>query len=71
MAGGGIKSGTTFGKTDDYVTILQKMESISMTYMPRFCTFGIDHERLTYKYRRHFRLTHVHGHVVSPICPDR
>ena len=30
--------------------------------------FGIDHERLTFKYQgRYFRLTDVHGHVVKPL----
>jgi hypothetical protein len=29
---------------------------------------GIDHEKLTYRYQgRNFRLTDVHGHIISPL----
>ena len=69
MAGGGIKSGTTFGKTDDYGYNIAEdgvhIHDLHATILHLLC---IDHERLTYKYQgRHFRLTDVHGHVVRPI----
>ena len=47
---------------------LQQMESTFMISMQRFYIYwGIDHERLTYKYQRRFRLTDVHGKVVNQI----
>ena len=69
MAGGGIKSGTTFGKTDDYgYNIAEDGVHIHDLHATVLHLLGIDHERLTYKYQgRHFRLTDVHGHVVRPI----
>ena len=69
MAGGGIKSGTTFGKTDDYgYNIAEDGVHIHDLHATILHILGIDHERLTYKYQgRHFRLTDVHGHVVRPI----
>ncbi|MEL0120656.1 MAG: DUF1501 domain-containing protein, partial [Opitutae bacterium] len=69
MAGGGIKSGTTFGKTDDYgYNIAEDGVHIHDLHATILHLLGIDHERLTYKYQgRHFRLTDVHGHVVRPI----
>ena len=69
MAGGGIKSGTTFGKTDDYgYNVAEDGVHIHDLHATILHLLGIDHERLTYKYQgRHFRLTDVHGHVVRPI----
>ena len=69
MAGGDIKSGTTFGKTDDYgYNIAEDGVHIHDLHATILHLLGIDHERLTYKYQgRHFRLTDVHGHVVRPI----
>ena len=69
MAGGGIRSGTTFGKTDDYgYNIAEDGVHIHDLHATILHLLGIDHERLTYKYQgRHFRLTDVHGHVVRPI----
>jgi len=69
MAGEGIRSGTTFGKTDDYgYNIAEDGVHIHDLHATILHLLGIDHERLTYKYQgRHFRLTDVHGHVVRPI----
>ena len=42
---------------------------MSTIYKRRFCIFlGLDHERLTYTYQgRQFRLTDVHGHLVTKL----
>jgi uncharacterized protein (DUF1501 family) len=69
IAGGGIRPGTSYGQTDDFsynlVDGAVHVHDLNATLMH---LFGIDHERLTFKYQgRRFRLTDVHGHVVRPI----
>ena len=69
LAGGGIRGGITYGKTDDYsVNVVENgMEShdLNATILHQM---GIDHERLVYPFQgRDFRLTDVHGHVVHDI----
>lgn len=69
MAGGGIKPGITYGETDDfsYNIIRQPVHVHDLNATILNC-LGIDHTRLTFKYLgRHFRLTDVHGEVVSGI----
>lgn len=65
MAGGGIKPGTTFGKTDEFGWNITKdpvhVHDMQATIL-HLC--GIDHTKLTYRYQgRRFRLSDVHGHV--------
>ena len=69
MAGGGIRSGTTYGQTDDFgYNIAENPVHIHDLQATILHLFGIDHERLTYKYQgRRFRLTDVHGTVVSDL----
>jgi hypothetical protein len=69
MAGGGIKPGVQFGRTDDYgYNIVQDGVHIHDFHATLLHLLGIDHERLTYKYQgRYFRLTDVHGEVVKGI----
>ena len=69
MAGGGIKRGTTFGKTDDYsVNVAENGVHVHDMQATILHLMGIDHERLTFKYQgRHFRLTDVHGRVVHDV----
>ena len=69
LAGGGIKPGITFGKTDDFCFNIDEnpvhVHDLQATILNRL---GIDHERLTYRFQgRHYRLTDVHGKVVQPI----
>lgn len=69
MAGGGIKPGMTYGRTDDYSYNIEEdpvhVHDLQATVL--HC-MGIDHKRLTFKYQgRHFRLTDVHGNVVEPL----
>ena len=69
MAGGGIKSGTTYGRTDDYsYNIVDEPVSVHDLHATILHLMGIQHERLTYRYQgRDYRLTDVHGEVVQPI----
>ncbi|TWU48418.1 DUF1501 domain-containing protein [Rubripirellula reticaptiva] len=69
MAGGGIKPGTVYGETDEYgYNIVDNPVHIHDLHATIMHQMGVDHERLTYKYQgRNFRLTDVHGHVVTDI----
>ena len=69
LAGAGIKSGLTFGSTDDYCYNITEnpvhVHDLNATIMH---LLGVNHERLTYKYQgRDFRLTDIHGRVVNEI----
>ncbi|MCO8123241.1 DUF1501 domain-containing protein [Stieleria sp. TO1_6] len=69
MAGGGIRSGQTIGKTDDLgfhpVEDAVHVHDIQATILHQL---GIDHERLTFTYAgRPFRLTDVHGQVIKKL----
>ena len=69
MAGGGIKPGISYGRTDDYCyNIEENPEHVHDFHATILHCLGIDHERLTYRFQgRDFRLTDVHGHVVDDI----
>ena len=69
LAGGGIKGGLTYGSTDDYsVNVAEDGVHVHDVHATILHLLGIDHKRLTYKYQgRDFRLTDVHGQVVTPI----
>jgi uncharacterized protein (DUF1501 family) len=69
MAGGGTKPGITYGETDDLaINVARDPVHIHDFQATLLHLFGIDHERLTYKFQgRHFRLTDVHGEVVKGI----
>jgi hypothetical protein len=69
MTGGGIKSGITYGETDDYsVNVVENPVHVHDLQATLLHLLGIDHERLTYKYQgRHFRLTDVFGKVVKDL----
>jgi len=69
MAGGGVKSGVTYGASDDLGINATKdrvhVHDFQATLMH---LLGIDHERFTYKFQgRRYRLTDVHGKVVKNI----
>jgi hypothetical protein len=65
MAGGGVKSGTTLGATDDYgYNIIDDPVHIHDLNATILRCLGIDHTRLTYKHQgRNFRLTDTAGRV--------
>jgi hypothetical protein len=69
MAGGGVKGGMNYGRTDDYsVNVAEDGVSIHDLHATVLHLLGIDHERLVFRYQgRDFRLTDVHGNVVKPL----
>ncbi|MEO2017711.1 MAG: DUF1501 domain-containing protein [Fuerstiella sp.] len=69
MAGGGVKVGTTYGQTDEWCyNIATDPVSIHDLHATLLHQLGIDHKQLTFRYQgRRFRLTDVHGEVISPI----
>jgi hypothetical protein len=69
MAGGGIKPGLTYGATDDFCyNITQDPVHVHDLHATILYTLGVDHTKLTYKFQgRHYRLTDVHGNVVTPL----
>ncbi len=69
LAGGGVRSGMTYGSTDEYgyyaVENRVHMHDLHATIL---YALGLDHERLTYRYAgRDFRLTDVYGNVVHEL----
>lgn len=69
MAGGGIKPGVSYGKTDDFCyNIDEGPVHVHDFHATILHCLGIDHERLTHRFQgRDYRLTDVHGNVVSGI----
>jgi len=69
LAGGGIRGGMSFGETDDYCyNIVENPVHIHDFNATVLRCLGIDHEQLTYPFQgRDFRLTDVHGKVVSEL----
>jgi hypothetical protein len=69
LAGGGVRSGVSFGKTDDFgFGVVDNPVHVHDLNATLLHLLGLDHERLTYKYQgREFRLTDVHGRVVKEI----
>jgi len=69
MAGGGIKSGSTYGASDEFgFNVARDPVHVHDLQATVLHLLGIDHEQLTFKYQgRRFRLTDVHGTVVEPI----
>lgn len=69
LAGGGIKSGLTWGKTDDYgYFAVEGKVHVHDLHATILHLLGLDHKRLTYRYAgRDFRLTDVHGELVDGI----
>ena len=69
MAGGGIKGGFRYGRTDElgYRAVENKVE-IHELHATMLHLLGIDHLRLTYRFSgRDMRLTDVDGHVLHDI----
>ncbi|HEU0010706.1 MAG TPA: DUF1501 domain-containing protein, partial [Verrucomicrobiae bacterium] len=69
LAGGGVKSGTTYGETDElgYHVAKDKVHVHDLQATILHC-FGLEHTKLTYRFQgRDYRLTDVHGEVVRGI----
>ncbi|WP_010582938.1 DUF1501 domain-containing protein [Schlesneria paludicola] len=69
MAGGGVKRGMIHGRTDDFgYGVVESPVHVHDLQATILHLLGIDHEKLTYRHSgRDFRLTDVHGKVVSEI----
>ena len=69
MAGGGVKPGLVYGATDDFsYNVVEHPVHVHDFHATLLHLLGIDHERLTYLYQgRRFRLTDVHGKVVTDL----
>ena len=69
MAGGGIRTGLTYGATDDFgFRIVEHPVHVHDLQATVLHCLGFDHERLTFRHAgRDFRLTDVHGRVVTEI----
>jgi hypothetical protein len=69
LAGGGVRGGIAYGKTDDYgAAIVENPVHVHDYHATILHLMGIDHTRLTYRYAgRDFRLTDVDGHVLDAI----
>jgi len=69
LAGGGIKGGVTHGATDELgYRAAQDIVSVHDLHATMLHLSGIDHERLTFRFQgRDFRLTDVHGKVITNI----
>ncbi|MEZ6031888.1 MAG: DUF1501 domain-containing protein [Planctomycetaceae bacterium] len=69
LAGGGIKPGIVYGQTDDFCyNIAQNPVHVHDLNATLLHQLGVDHTRLTYRFQgRDYRLTDVHGNVVTSI----
>jgi uncharacterized protein (DUF1501 family) len=69
MAGAGIKGGIVYGETDDFsYNVVENPVHIHDLNATILHTLGVDHERLTYRHQgRDFRLTDVHGNVLTDL----
>ena len=69
FAGGGVKPGTSYGRTDEWCyNIAEDGVSVHDLHATLLHLMGINHKTLTYRYQgRRFRLTDVHGEIVTPI----
>lgn len=69
LAGGGIKAGQVHGETDDFsYNVTEKPVHVHDLNATILHCLGINHEKLTYRFQgRDFRLTDVHGKVVTDL----
>ena len=69
MAGGGVKPGFTYGKTDEFgYNIVDNPVHVHDFQATILHLMGIDHEQLTFRHQgRRYRLTDVHGKLVKDI----
>jgi hypothetical protein len=69
LAGGGVKAGLTYGATDELgFHVVENPVHVHDVQATILHLLGFDHEKLTYRHAgRDFRLTDVHGHVVTDL----
>jgi hypothetical protein len=69
LAGGGVRGGLMYGATDEFgMHAVENRVHVHDLHATILHLMGLDHTRLTYRYSgRDFRLTDVHGRVVSDL----
>ena len=69
LAGGGVKPGMVYGKTDELGwSVAENPVHVHDLQATILHLLGLDHEKLTFRFQgRDFRLTDVHGNVVREI----
>jgi hypothetical protein len=69
LAGGGVKPGISWGKTDDFsYNIVENPVEVHDLHATMLHLLGFEHKRLTFRHEgRDYRLTDVHGKVVGGI----
>ncbi len=69
LAGGGVKGGLRYGATDEHgIHAVERNVQVHDLHATILHLMGLDHTRLTHRYGgRDFRLTDVHGNVVTDI----
>lgn len=69
LAGGGLKTGTIYGSTDEYgYKAIENRVEIHDLHATMLHLLGVDHEKLTFRFSgRDMRLTDVHGNVLHDI----
>lgn len=69
LAGGGVKKGYVHGETDDFgFNVVRDPVHVHDLNATLLHLLGLDHERLTFRFQgRDYRLTDVHGHVVTEV----
>jgi uncharacterized protein (DUF1501 family) len=69
LAGGGVRRGTLYGKSDDFgFNVDENPVHVHDLHATMLHLFGLDHLRLTYRHQgRDMRLTDVSGKVVNGI----
>lgn len=69
LAGGGIKPGISYGKTDDYsYNIAENPVAVHDLHATMLHLLGLNHTKLIYRQQgRDYRLTDVHGKILDPL----
>ena len=69
LAGGGIKPGISYGKTDDYsYNVIENPVAVLDLHATMQHLLGLDHTQNTYRHQgRDYRLTDVHGNVITDL----
>lgn len=69
LAGGGVRGGMVYGATDEFgFKAIENRMHVHDLHATILHLMGLDHERLTFRYSgRDFRLTDVHGQVMTDI----
>lgn len=69
MAGAGVKTGQTYGETDDFCyNIVKDPVHVHDLHATVLHLLGIEHTKLTFPFQgRDFRLTDIHGGLVKPL----